>query len=407
MKNMYKMVFIMAVSALILGCKTKEEHNIKAEPANTFTLKADLKGLNAKYLIYTEKDDSFANGYRRDTLWVDQGKFTFTDSITDYKMYYITIPEANRSYMAKAGGKEFKVSVKAFLSRMWFIGYPGAEITYKGKVDEFMVDAYPSDADGINNDLAKIHKQIFPLVNKVDSITVASATNDYTPEERKELNAYRSEIHKKTVEIKRSFVESHPKSIAASYVLKDSYYRHYFTGAESQELFENLDSTTLAGTPFYDEVKLRLDAESKATIGGLVPEFKTTNTLDGSKFDLAALKGNYVLLDYWGTWCGPCMAEIPKIKAYNDKYADKNFVVVGVNSGDTAQRWKKVIANNNYNWTHIQTTKDNNLLIPFNVQSFPTKIVIDPEGKMIYSSKNPEKKDMYKMLDSIFSKPNN
>ena len=134
------------------------------------------------------------------------------------------------------------------------------------------------------------------------------------------------------------------------------------------------------------------------------PEIVTNNTPDGSEFKLSDLRGNYVLLDYWGTWCGPCMAEMPKIKEYYNKYSDNNFVAIGVNSGDTNVKWKKAIKENEFNWMHVQTTKENNLLIPFNVTSFPTKILIDPQGKIIYNSNNPKKVDMYAMLDNIFKK---
>ncbi|WP_242202375.1 TlpA disulfide reductase family protein [Aestuariivivens insulae] len=400
----YKGTLLLLSAILMLNCK-QDKNSVKAEETpKTFTLNAHLENLEADYLVYYEKDESYTDGYRRDTLWVKDQKFTFKDSVSDYKLYFITVPEALRSYTINAGGKEYKVSVKAQMCRMWFIGYPGAEITYSGRVDDFMVNAYPSDQNGINDDLAKINKQIFPLINKTDSITVALSTNnDLGEEESEQLKKERSELYSKVKELKLEFIKAHPKSIAASYVFSDAYYRKSFTHDQAKQLFDGFDIATLSGTPFYEEVKNRLEAVDKTGIGMHAPELITKNTVDGSEFKLSDLRGNYVLLDYWGTWCGPCMGEMPKIKEYYNKYSDKNFVVVGVNQGDTMARWKKVIEENQYNWTHIQTTKENNLLVPFNVNSFPTKILLDPEGKIIYSSKNPDKVDMYKMLDGIFT----
>ena len=183
---------LLVLSFFMMNCKSNEASKTKETP-KTFTLNADLKNLEAEYLIYEEKDEAQPDGYRRDTLWVKDQKFTFTDSINAHKIYFITIPEALRRYKITVGDKEYSVSVKAQLCRMWFIGYPGAEITYTGEVDDFMVDAYPYDKDGINDDLAEINKKIFPIFNQIDSITVASSTGNFSEEKirrcmKKEIN---------------------------------------------------------------------------------------------------------------------------------------------------------------------------------------------------------------------------
>ena len=73
----------------------------------------------------------------------------------------------------------------------------------------------------------------------------------------------------------------------------------------------------------------------KYSDGEMAPDFKTT-LVDGREFSLSDLKGNYVLLDFWGTWCGPCRVEFPKLKALHQKYHDAkfsdadNFHIVGI-----------------------------------------------------------------------------
>ncbi|WP_053972147.1 TlpA disulfide reductase family protein [Mangrovimonas sp. ST2L15] len=394
---------LLLTAILMLNCKSNKSGEEVKEIPKTFTLNASIEGLESDYLVYYEKDDKDPSGYHRDTLGIKDQKFTFKDSIEGYKLYYIGVPEALRSYKVKVGDKEYQASVKAHLSRLWFIGFPGAKISYNGKIVDYMVDAYPSDSLGINNDLALINSQIFPLLNTMDSISVAISTSDLNEEEVKSLYERRDKLSKEVTVLKTDFIKSHPKSIAASYVFNDAYYRRYFTHEEAKALFNGFDSSTLDGTPFYEEAKERISAVENTGIGMSAPELTTLNTLNGKEFKLSELKGNYVLLDYWGTWCGPCMAEIPKIKEYSQKYANKNFTVVGVNQGDTDKKWRDIIEKENYDWTHIRSTNETNLLIPFNVNSFPTKIVLDPKGKIIYSSKNPEKVDMYQMLDDIFS----
>jgi len=394
---------LLLVSILFINCKPKEK---TTDIPNTFTLNADLDGLDEEFLIYWEKNEKYPDGIRQDTLWVENGKFTFTDSVTDYKTYFLNVTNP-RTWTRVYDGKEYTASTKADVNRLWFIGYPGATITCTGKVNGYRVDAQLSDEKGVNNDLAAINLQTFPLYDEAHGLSVSLSIEDWTGKDAEAMKVGDSvkALRLKAADLKKEFIKTHPKSIAASYVFSDAYYRKYFSHEEAMGFFKNFDSTALSGTPFYDEVKKRLESVDKTRVGMQAPDLITSNTLDGKEFKLSALKGNYVLFDYWGTWCGPCMAEMPKIKEYYNKYKDRNFVVVGVNSGDTASRWQKAVEENNYIWTHIQTTKDNNLLIPFNVNSFPTKILLDPEGKIIYSSKNTDLKvDLYQMIDGIFTK---
>jgi len=371
---------------------------------NTFVLNADIEGIEDDYLLYFENDDTAENGQRIDTLWVENDTFTFKDSIDGYKMYFITVPQATRSYKQTFGDKVYTLSTKANVNRLWFIAYPGAEINYTGKMNNYIVDAYPQDSNGINDDLAKIHQQIFPMIDSLNGISVALGTRELTDTQKKDLYKTRDSIYKIIKKEKLSFIKNNPKSVAASWVYSDMFYRKEMDQDTAQLVFQNFDESALAGTSFYDEVKMRFEAIEETKIGKQAPELITENTMSGDTFKLSDLKGNYVLLDYWGTWCGPCMAEMPKIKEINKKYADKNFVIVGIDQGDPIQKWKKAIEDNEFTWTQIRTTDENDLRIPFNVNAFPTKILIDPEGKIIYSSKNLEEKvDMYALLDNIFS----
>ena len=95
-----------------------------------------------------------------------------------------------------------------------------------------------------------------------------------------------------------------------------------------------------------------------------------------------ALRGKYVLIDFWGIWCGPCVKEMPKIKTYQQKYAE-DLVVLGINQGDSQKRIKDFVAKNEYSWTQIME-QEADLVAKFSVAGFPTKLLIDPEGKIIH-----------------------
>jgi len=89
------------------------------------------------------------------------------------------------------------------------------------------------------------------------------------------------------------------------------------------------------------------------------------------------------LIDFWGVWCGPCVAEMPTVKEYADKYADK-LTILGINSGDSKEKMVNFLKEKGYDWQQVQSGKDSdNLVLKFNVAGFPTKFIIDPEGKII------------------------
>ncbi len=114
--------------------------------------------------------------------------------------------------------------------------------------------------------------------------------------------------------------------------------------------------------------------------------------MNGKQVDFAALKGKYVLIDFWGSWCGPCRASHPHLKELYAKYKEKGFEIVGVSQehAETAEErrklWTDAIAKDGINW--LQVMNNENLekfdaVKEFGVLAFPTKILLDREGNII------------------------
>ncbi len=165
--------------------------------------------------------------------------------------------------------------------------------------------------------------------------------------------------------------------------------------------FNNV-SLDLAEHDVYKAMQKRVNGIQNTKIGMPVPAIKTIATLDGKEFDMASLRGKYVLIDFWGVWCAPCIAEMPKIQEFQKRFPDK-LAVLGINSGDTQERMQKFLDEKGYTWQQIRSTNeinDDNFVTRFNVQGFPTKLIIDPEGKIVKRYSDGEQ-GAFKLLEDL------
>ncbi|HEX4132503.1 MAG TPA: TlpA disulfide reductase family protein [Pirellulales bacterium] len=111
-------------------------------------------------------------------------------------------------------------------------------------------------------------------------------------------------------------------------------------------------------------------------------------TLSGPRFDLKDRRGHVVLVDYWATWCGPCLAELPNVRSTYEKFHDQGFEVVAVNMDDDRDALEKFLAEHPEPWPQIffdteeQRGFNNPLATQFGIHAIPVLMVIDRQGKL-------------------------
>ncbi|MDC0231302.1 thioredoxin-like domain-containing protein [Aureispira] len=121
-----------------------------------------------------------------------------------------------------------------------------------------------------------------------------------------------------------------------------------------------------------------------ATIGELAVNIKG-NTPDGQTIELSSLRGKYVLIDFWASWCGPCRKENPNVVRMYNKYKDKGFDILGVSLDNNKDKWKAAIKKDNLTWHHISDLKgwSSALSKPYGVKGIPHTVLVDKEGVII------------------------
>ena len=118
----------------------------------------------------------------------------------------------------------------------------------------------------------------------------------------------------------------------------------------------------------------RLDALK----GKPAPDF-TLNDLEGNPLALSSLRGKYVIIDFWGSWCGWCIKGIPDMKKYYEKYSDK-LEILGVDCNDSEDAWKGAVAKYELPWKHVYNPRNGTVTKEYGITGYPTKIIVDPEG---------------------------
>ena len=97
---------------------------------------------------------------------------------------------------------------------------------------------------------------------------------------------------------------------------------------------------------------------------------------------LRDLRGKYVLLDFWGTWCVACQMCIPDLKKFAARNSETT-VVISLACYDKERRWRACIAKNEMNWINILVPESSDILDNYKVNKFPSMVYISPEGKII------------------------
>ncbi|SDF79520.1 TlpA family protein disulfide reductase [Chitinophaga filiformis] len=143
--------------------------------------------------------------------------------------------------------------------------------------------------------------------------------------------------------------------------------------------------------PVGSQIVLKYTGKGSTVVGseaGQLAYLISCPAIDGQPFALNALRGKYVLLDFWGSWCKPCISAISDLASLNQKYKHiLSIVSIAYDEKKNLPVLDKLIKENGMKWTHLfEDNKDksnSSIINRFKVEAFPTQILIDPEGKII------------------------
>ncbi|EPT33328.1 TlpA disulfide reductase family protein [Phocaeicola abscessus] len=374
-----KKLFALLCASAIAACQSGPRHPNR--------ISGQLDSIPGDRLLAFVVNEDFTALDRVDTIRLDNGRFRY-----DFKY-----PTARILTLFPDGEGTREASVQGAIELLFI---PGEEAVLGGtlKAPRFDGSAFFKELDKIEQQL---RSAVPNLEEKYQKLLEAGASQDsiadaYTKEAEENL--------KKQKEIVRPYLLAHPDKnisvyLAAKYMdteLLDCFDR--LPGHIKDGPLANFIRTTSTRAR---EEKARQEVADKIQEGNPAPDF-TLKDHNGNDFTLSSIynQGKYILLDFWGTWCIWCIKGIPSMQETYTTYKHR-MEIVSIDCNDKAEDWKAFLANNRLPWIHVRNDGNPDISGRYGIQGYPTKLILDPAGKIVKISVGEDPKFYEELKDLL------
>ncbi len=290
-------------------------------------------------------------------------------------------------------GKEKSSKHKLKNREIVFFIHPKDQLSILANIAEYGIK-YQVFGNEINTQRNQVVEKLFPLeeeYNQLDILIDKLESSDQT-EEYKDLDDKIQSVSTQISNLELDYIIKNPDWIYSANMLQG------FAVDTMTKYFTTL-TTDVQNSFFGIHISKNIYA---AKIGSSAPEFTLPDD-NGNNVSLNNFLGKYIVLDFWGTWCGYCIMGIPRMKEYYSKYQNK-IEFISIDCKDSKNSWLKAIVKYDLKWINLYA-ENGEITDKYGVGGYPTKIIIDKEGKIVFKSIG-ETNEFYEKMDKLFTDSN-
>lgn len=364
---MKRIISFVAASVVLAACSQKAGYEIDGTVNST--------DLNGKYVFLSEYKDGALQ--RIDSVVVENGKFAFKGEQATPVYGYISFNASDLNLPENKGrnttGESKAFNLPIILENGSMTAVMDSLSTINGTV---LNDAY--------TEFRKVTKSIndeqFALYSEAMQLRKDSAI---TPEKDEEFGNRAKAISEKRQSTLVTYIEKNLNNVTGGMALSN--FKKVVNDEMQGSWIEKADSA-FKSAPGVDKIVNRFETLKRVSVGQPFVDFEMEN-MDGKMQKLSDYvgKGNYVLIDFWASWCGPCRAEMPNVvKAYN-KYHKQGFEIVGISFDNKKEAWVGAVKEMKMPWPQLSDLKGWQCAAApiYAVNSIPLTILVDPQGIII------------------------
>jgi len=347
---MKKSLFFLFAILIISGC-TPSDYTIQGT--------ANDKVLNGKKIFIKERINR--EWIALDSTIIENGKFTFHGVSDSAKITYLVYeyPADNmvrQAFVLENGKIDASIDTTGF---MIFKGTP-------------------------QNDLLQTNQEEKKLFyTKSESVYDTSKDSFKTQEQLLTLTKERAELNREEISIDIKFATENVNTLVGTHVFINSFYG--MNTAEKESIINRMNADTKKIVRIQ-EIITDIDAEKKVAVGNQYTDFRLP-TLAGDTIALSDLVGktDYLLVDFWASWCGPCIRSLPELKKIYSIYKGSRFEILGVSLDDNRAAWSGAVTSQQLGWKHVSDLKGWKCAGSriYAVNSIPNTVLLNKSGKIV------------------------